>query len=97
MAAVGLALGEAALAHRSGEFVRVLDLLLPVRAQIHRIGGSHAQRDLFAQLLIDAAVKAEKWDVARDLLLERLASRPGNVWGRNELSRVEAGRQRGLT
>ncbi|HUZ74121.1 MAG TPA: tetratricopeptide repeat protein [Stellaceae bacterium] len=92
MSAAGLVLAEAAQAHRSGAFACAVDLLLPVRAAIHRIGGSHAQRDLFEQLLIDAAVKAERWDTARELLQERLAARPGNVWGRTELRRIETRR-----
>lgn len=91
MSEIGLALGEAALAHRSGAFTQVLDRLLPVRNAIRRIGGSHAQRDLFAQLLIDSAVKAGRRDLARDLLRERLAARPGNGWGLNEMRLIEAG------
>jgi tetratricopeptide (TPR) repeat protein len=85
MEGVGLALGAAAIAHRRGDFAAALDRLLPLRAAIHRIGGSHAQRDLFAELLIDAAVKAGRHDVARDLLRERLAARPLNAWGRREI------------
>ena len=78
---VGLALGEAALAHRKGDYARALERLLPVRDAIRRIGGSHAQRDLFAQLLIDAAVKSGRRGVAIELLNERLSLRPRNVWG----------------
>jgi tetratricopeptide (TPR) repeat protein len=89
MGAVGIALGEAAFAHRRRDFARALDLLLPVRQAIHRIGGSHAQRDLFAQLTIDAAVKAGRIATARDLLGERLAARPQNGWALDELRLVE--------
>ncbi len=56
---------EAAIAHRKGEYQRVIDLLLPARRNLWQMGGSHAQRDLFFQLLIDAAVKTKR----RDLLL----------------------------
>jgi tetratricopeptide (TPR) repeat protein len=88
---VGLALGTAAIAHRRGDFSAALDRLLPLRAAIHRIGGSHAQRDPFAELLIDAAVKAGRHDVARDLLRERLAARPRNAWSRREIGLLVAG------
>jgi tetratricopeptide (TPR) repeat protein len=81
MSEIGLALGEAARAHRRGDYGRVVDLLWPARAAIRRIGGSHAQRDFFAKLLIDAAVKAGRIEIARTLLQERLAARPGNRWG----------------
>jgi len=90
MRELGLALGEAALAHRQGNFARVLDLLLPVRQSIWRIGGSHAQRDLFAQLIIDAAVKAGRRDVAQELLRERLAARPDNLWALDQRRLIEA-------
>ncbi len=80
MRVVGLALGEAAQAHRQGKFARAVELLLPLRHEIRRIGGSHAQRDVFAQLLIDAALKARQFDTARMLVSERLAMRPRNSW-----------------
>ena len=82
MREVGLALGDAALAHRSGSYARATELLLPLREGFRCIGGSHAQRDLFAKLLIDSAVKANRVDVARELLSERLAARPNNGWAR---------------
>ncbi len=86
---VGLALGDAALAHRRGDYGRATDLLLPLRAAFARIGGSHAQRDLFAKLLIDSAVRAGRIDVARDLLRARLAARPGNLWARMMVTGIE--------
>ncbi len=89
MGEVGIALGEAAFAHRQRDFARALDLLLPVRQAIHRIGGSHAQRDLFAQLAIDTAVKAGRYETARELLRERLATRPANNWALDEPRLVE--------
>jgi len=89
MAEVGIALGEATAAHRRGAFARVVDLLLPRRDVIRRIGGSHAQRDLFAQLLIDAAVKSERHAVARMLIAARLAQRPRNAWAAAELALIE--------
>jgi tetratricopeptide (TPR) repeat protein len=84
MSDIGLALGEAALAHRRGDFSRVVELLMPRREKIRQIGGSHAQRDLFAQMLIDAARKSAP-DMARGLLGERLAARPKNHWGLRQL------------
>ena len=88
MAEIGLALGEAALAHRRGDHGRTVDLLFPLRGVIRAVGGSHAQRDFFAQLLIDAAVRAKRLDTARALLGERLASRPNNRWGQTMAARA---------
>jgi tetratricopeptide (TPR) repeat protein len=81
MADVGLPLARAVLAHRRGAYGEVVDAVMPVRARFRRIGGSHAQRDLFDQLLIDAAWRGGRLDVATELLAERLARRPDNRWG----------------
>ena len=82
MREVGLALGDAALAHRRGDYARATEMLLPLRDGFYAIGGSHAQRDLFAKLLIDSAVRAGRADAVRELLRERLAARPENPWAR---------------
>ena len=81
MADVGLPLARAVVAHRRGEFDRVVDLLLPIHKSFRRVGASHAQRDLFEQLLIDAAWRDQRLPVALDLLAERTGRRPGNIWG----------------
>ncbi|MEG9883502.1 MAG: hypothetical protein V6Z86_02590 [Hyphomicrobiales bacterium] len=80
---VGLPLCRAVLAHRRGHYGEAVDLLLPHRAELHRIGGSRAQRDLFEQLLIDAAVKAGRRAIARALLSERGDVRRANAWNRD--------------
>ena len=46
-----------------------------MRNDIVSIGGSHAQRDLFAQIICDAAVRARNLPMARSLLSERVLSR----------------------
>ncbi|HMA15413.1 MAG TPA: tetratricopeptide repeat protein, partial [Kiloniellaceae bacterium] len=80
--AVGLPLCRAILAHRRGRHGEAVDALLPHRAALNRIGGSRAQRDLFEQLLIDAAMKAGRRPLARNLLAERAAARRDNAWNR---------------
>jgi tetratricopeptide (TPR) repeat protein len=89
MAEIGLALGEAMLAHRRRDYAHATDLILPLRGSIRRLGGSHAQRDFFAKLLIDSAAKAGRSEVARDLLRARLAARPGNRWAQAMVKRVQ--------
>jgi tetratricopeptide (TPR) repeat protein len=88
MREVGLAFGDAARAHRRGDYARATELLLPLREGFHRIGGSHAQRDLFAKLLIDSAVRAGRIEIASELLRERLAARPSNRWAKMMADRV---------
>ena len=54
---------EAAISYRKGEYQRVIDVLLPARRNLWQMGGSHVQRDLFFQLLINAAVKVQRQDI----------------------------------
>ncbi|HWZ58653.1 MAG TPA: tetratricopeptide repeat protein [Gemmatimonadaceae bacterium] len=88
MADVGLPLVYAVLAHRRGSYGDVVTALLPIRSRFRRIGGSHAQRDLFDQLLIDAAWRGGRLDVAADLLAERVSRRPHNRWGQKHYAAV---------
>lgn len=66
---------EGMIAYEEGNYEQACDLLWAVRNEIVSIGGSHAQRDLFAQIICDAAVRAHKLPVARSLLSERVLSR----------------------
>lgn len=76
---VGHAVVRAITAFADGDFARVIDLLMPLRYEIWRIGGSHAQRDLFTQTLIAAALAAKRWPLARALLAERVALKPASA------------------
>ena len=77
-AAVGdvyLPVCEAALAHRRGEYDRVVDLLAPRREQVRLLGGSNAQRDLFFQMLVDAAMRAGRRDIVAEIIAHETAAR----------------------
>jgi len=80
VAGIGVALGDAILAFRRGDFAAAADRLYPERHDIRLIGGSHAQRDVFHRLLILAALKAGRAKLARALLAERAAGRPDDAW-----------------
>jgi tetratricopeptide (TPR) repeat protein len=88
MAEVGLPLARGVVAHRRGDYGDAVAQLMPYRASFRRVGASHAQRDVFEQLLIDAAVRDRQFDVARELLAERTTLRPGNIWGWKHYARV---------
>ncbi len=49
--------------------------LEPVFPQLARIGGSHAQREVFEDTLLEAYIRAEQYDKAEDMLRERLNRR----------------------
>ncbi|XP_063478641.1 tetratricopeptide repeat protein 38 isoform X20 [Symphalangus syndactylus] len=76
---VGLPLCQALVEAEDGNPDRVLELLLPIRYRIVQLGGSNAQRDVFNQLLIHAALNCTSSvhkNVARSLLMERDALKP---------------------
>ena len=76
---VGRPLCEAIAAFGAGEPERCFELLEPVRYDLFRLGGSHAQRDVFMQLLIAAAKQAGRDRELRALVAERAAQKPGAV------------------
>jgi hypothetical protein len=66
---------EAGLAHRRGQHARVVDLMVPVGDAMRLLGGSAAQRDLFRQILIDSAMKADRRDVVAAMIAQETAGR----------------------
>lgn len=77
MEAVTVPLCEALIAYEAGEPARAADLLMPLRDDLAPIGGSHAQRDLFHQILLDALFRSGRLEPARALLSQRISLRPG--------------------
>lgn len=85
---IGLPLAEAFVAYREGDFGRVVDLLLPIRYQFHRMGYSHVQRDVFVLTLMQAAVKSGCSALARSLLSERTSLKPNSTISWNLYARA---------
>lgn len=74
-ALAGLPMARGLNAFRRGDWscaARALSLALP---QLQRVGGSHAQRDVFERLAIEARLRAGDCDGAEDLLAARAARR----------------------
>ena len=59
-----------------GRYGDCVDRLLPVRYRTYRLGGSFAQRDIIGWTLLEAAVRARKFDLALALANERCALKP---------------------
>ncbi len=76
---VGIGAAEGLAAFRASDYAHAVDCLLPIRYRIYRIGGSHTQRDLFAQTLIEAALRCGRFALARALTAERIAAMPDNA------------------
>jgi hypothetical protein len=66
------------VAWRLKDYARAANLLAPARKELWKIGGSHAQRDLFVLMLIDSAARSGDKALAGALLAERAVLRPGN-------------------
>lgn len=68
---VGLPLLRGLLAFGREDFGNAVQLLWPLRADLHRVGGSHAQRDAVIQTLWVAALRAGEKNIPSLLLNER--------------------------
>jgi tetratricopeptide (TPR) repeat protein len=73
---VGVPLAKGLLAFGRGEYAGAIAAIMPIRHIAIRFGGSHAQRDLLAMTLIEAALRGDKKPLARALAAERLANKP---------------------
>ncbi|MGY3618477.1 tetratricopeptide repeat protein [Bradyrhizobium sp. USDA 10063] len=90
--AIGLCRGTQAFASGDNDgAVRILEPLMP---ELVRIGGSHAQRELWEDTFIVACLRAERGEKATRLIAERLHRRPSH---RDEAWSREAGRDRALS
>ena len=67
-AAIPSAIG--AVAHRKGDYKQAERVLSAARGDLWRMGGSHAQQDVFFQILFDATVKSKQTTAASSLLRE---------------------------
>lgn len=66
----GLPAAQAAVASRKGEYQRVVDMLYPARHELWMMGGSHAQQDVFFQILVDAVARTGDKATVLSLLKE---------------------------
>ena len=64
----------------SGDWMRTIERIEPVRGRIVEMGGSRAQRDVFHDTFLEACFRAGDMDRARRYLAERVARRPDPYW-----------------
>jgi hypothetical protein len=81
---------EALSAFHRGAHAEAVERLLPLRADLWQMGGSHAQRDVIEWTLLESATRAGLHDVALALSHERLASRPRSAPNRRWLHAARA-------
>jgi len=80
MAQVGRPLIDAMLNFAKGDYAEAVEGILPLRYDVWRIGGSHAQREIVDLTLLAAAERAGEPRLARALIAERAALRPTARW-----------------
>jgi len=68
---VGLPVARALAAFGRQDYAAAVEWLLPMRANAHRFGGSHAQRDVVHLTLLESALRAGRNSLARALAAER--------------------------
>jgi len=67
---------EAFMDYHEGNFAQAAEALANIKDEIVRGGGSDAQRDVFTQTMISAAMKGERYDLAGEWLAERTTKKP---------------------
>jgi len=73
---VGIATCDAVVAFGQQRYGDVVEALLPIRTIAHRFGGSHAQRDILTQTLIESAIRDGNSGLASCLVSERMVHKP---------------------
>jgi tetratricopeptide (TPR) repeat protein len=79
------------LAHARGDWQRAVDALGEALPRLTEIGGSHAQRDLFAQVHLDALVRSGHLPAAQNLLQQQLRGQPESLRLKRQAARVYQG------
>jgi tetratricopeptide (TPR) repeat protein len=87
-AEVALPCARGLIAHANGDWRAAAHDLGVAVPRIWEAGGSHAQRDLFEQLWIDALIKAGKLTAAQQALERRRGFEPDSVPGNRALALV---------
>lgn len=86
---VALPAARGMLAHARRDYAGAIRWLSIANPRMAEIGGSHAQRDLFGQLLLDAHLKVGNWQIARQMLEMRRTWDPDGVPLNGALAEVE--------
>jgi hypothetical protein len=79
------------IAYEAGDYDEAIDLLWPRRHDVVSIGGSHAQRDLFEQLYLDALVRTgteASLTGAQGILQQQLNGQPESLRLRRQAAAV---------
>lgn len=87
---IAIPCAQGLVAYAEGRYDFAADLIGSVLPRLHLIGGSHAQRDVFTQTWIDAALRAGSHSAVAGVLSLRAKSRPTVKETHRLLKRVKA-------
>jgi hypothetical protein len=76
---VALPAARGLLAHARGDHAQAVRQLGSALPRMLEVGGSHAQRDLFEQIHLDALVRSGQWVGAQNLLQQRANAQPESL------------------
>ena len=74
-AQTGAAVNAAVALYYQGDLAAFLPLMRQLRYEAPGLGASHAQNDIYVQLMVDAALRLDDLPLAKSLLKERLVNR----------------------
>ncbi len=90
-AQAGVPAAEGLIRFAHGDYANAYRSLVSARPVMQRVGGSHAQRDVFERLTIDAALRAGMLGEARGLIDDRARTRGAlDGYAERRLSRIGA-------
>jgi hypothetical protein len=90
-ASPGIAAIDGLNAFAEGRHDAAFTALVAARPHLQAIGGSHAQRDVFERITIDAGLRAGRHDMAEAILEDRIARRAGRPdrYARQRLAQLQ--------
>jgi len=88
---IGLPFLRALQDFAAGRYGECVERLLPVRYRTHRLGGSFAQRDMIGWTLVEAALRANRFELALALAHERCCLKPSSPQNWQLVARAHAG------
>jgi hypothetical protein len=90
----GLAIAEGLADFGEGRYGRAFERLAAARRHFPAVGGSHAQRDVFERIAVDAGIRAGRLAEVEALLADRIALRAGraDAFADSRLARIAAAR-----
>lgn len=90
VAQTGLPTCEAFYAFGKGDYKTAAEKLWAIKNTTAQFGGSHAQRDVLARTLLEAAIRSGNKSLAKAVVNERLAARPQSPYNLSKREQILA-------